>query len=321
MKFEELKKSLNNQVLPFYIIKGKDAYLRSKAQEMIENKCVNSLKDINITRYNDENFNLESVLTDLSAMPMMADYRVIVLKDLNIKSATDTNAILKALQTKNQCNVLIISDSLESNWYKSLVSLATIIECDGLDELMLQKIALKTFQDNQVKIDAASLKMIVQFCNGDLSRINNEVNKLCNFVGEGGTVTPKIVNETVHKDLEYNIFELSNAVAKKDGELALSIVQQLLMQKESAQVLLMMILSNFRRMFFFIISKDTTLALSKKLGVKEFAVRKAKDMARSFTPVRLKSILDFGADLDYKIKSGNITAENAIYFFITNITI
>ncbi len=321
MKFVELKKSLNNEILPFYIIKGKDVYLRNKAQEMIENKCVGSLKEINITRYNDENYNIESILTDLSAMPMMADYRVVVLKDINPKSSVDISAILKAIENKSASSVLIISDAQDTNWYKNLTKYATIIDCDPLDELMLQKIALKSFQDSGVQIDATALKMLVEFCNLDLSRINNEVNKLCNYVGKNGLVNAKVVSDVVHKDLEYNIFELSNAVAKKDGALALKIVQQLLMQKESAQVLLMMILSNFRRMFFAIISKDAPAELAKKLGVKEFAIKKAKEMARSFTPVRLKSILDFGAELDYKIKAGNITAENAIYFFITNITI
>ncbi len=321
MKFVELKKSLNTKMFPFYIIKGKDVYLRNKAQEMIENKCVGSLKEINITRYNDENYNIESILTDLSAMPMMADYRVVVLKDINPKSNIDISAILKAIENKSTSNVLIISDAQDSNWYKNLTKYATIIDCDPLDELMLQKIALKSFQDSNVQIDATALKMLVEFCNLDLSRINNEVNKLCNYVGKNGLVNAGVVSDVVHKDLEYNIFELSNAVAKKDGVLALKIVQQLLMQKESAQVLLMMILSNFRRMFFAIISKNTPAELAKKLGVKEFAIKKAKEMARGFTPVRLKSILDFGAELDYKIKAGNITAENAIYFFITNITI
>ena len=43
-------------------------------------------------------------------------------------------------------------------------------------------------------------------------------------------------------------------------------------------------------------------------------------MGKRFSPVKLKNILDFGGDLDYKIKSGDISAENALYYFITNIS-
>ena len=81
-----------------------------------------------------------------------------------------------------------------------------------------------------------------------------------------------------------------------------------------------MLLSNFRRMFFAAISKDTPATLAQKLGVKEYAIKVAKDLSRRFTPVKLKNILEFGAELDLKIKSGSMNAENALYYFITNIT-
>ena len=320
MKFSELKKELNNRVDRFYIIKGKDAYLRTRAQQMIEHRCVKGLEDVNITRYNDENFNIESIITDMTAMPIMSDFRVVVLKDVNIKSSTDVTTIQKTLEKNISSNILIINDGTELNWYKPLLGLAIVVDCDTLDEIMLQRIALKGFQDNEVNINADALQNLVRFCNGDLGRINNEVNKLSNFVGKTNTITNEVIKQLVTKDLEYNVFELSNAVSKKDCATALNIVKQMLNQKESAQVLLMMILSNFRRMFYASISKETNLDLAKKLGTKEYAIKIAKDLGKRFGAMRLKSILEFGAELDYKIKSGGMTAENALYFFITHIT-
>ena len=321
MKFQELKKALNSGIDRFYIINGKDAFLRTKAQQMIEQKAVPTLQDINITRYNDDNYNLDLILSDLDAMPMMSENRIVVLKDLNLRSSNDVQLIQKKIEKKSLNNILVINDGNGLNWYKSLIKFATVVDCSPLDEFMLQKIALKGFQDNDVSIEAGALSLLIQYCNSDLNRITNEVNKLSNFVGKGGKVTKEVVSNTVHKDLEYNIFELSNAVAKKDSEEALQIVSYLLTQKESAQVLLMMLLSNFRRMFFATISKQTNAEIAQKLGVKEYSIKIAKDLARKFTPVKLKSILDFGGELDYKIKSGAMTAENAIYYFISNITL
>ena len=321
MKFQELKQTLNNGLDAVYIISGKDAYLRQKAQDMIEAKAVPNLKDINITRYTDDNYNLDSILRDLEAMPMMTDNRVVVLKDISMRSTADTDFIKKIIEKNNHIhNILLISDGVGAVWYKNLTKFATVVDCSPLDEVMLQKIALKNFQDSNVNVEASALSLLIQYCTGDLMRINNEINKLCNYVGVGGNVTTKVVEELVHKDLEYNVFELSNAVSKKDAQTALKIVRHLLTQKESPQVLLMMITSNFRRMFYATISKDTTAEIAKKLGVKEYAIKIAKEMGKRFSPVKLKNILDFGGDLDYKIKSGDISAENALFYFITNIT-
>lgn len=321
MKFSELKKELNNKVARFYIIKGDDAFLRTRAQQMIENRSVKTLEDLNITRYNDENYNIESILTDLSAMPMMSDFRVVVLKDLTVKSSNDIDAIHKLLDKKLTNNILIINDGINVNWYKPLMQDAVVVDCGALDETMLQRIALKDFQNNGVSINADALQNLIRFCNCDMGRISNEVNKLSNYVGKSNTVTNEIVKQLVTKDLEYNIFELSNAVAKKDGATAIGIVKHLLNQKESSQVLLMMILSNFRRMFFAVITKDSNAELAKKLGTKEYAIKIAKDLGKRFGAMRLKNILEFGAELDYKIKSGAMTADNALYFFITNISL
>ena len=322
MKFEELKRSLSQGIDSFYIINGKDGYLRQKAQEMIENKAVPTLKDINITRYNDDNYNLDAILSDLDAMPMMADNRVVVLKDITMRSTSDSAFILKKLESKQKTNsILIINDGLGQNWFKNLTKYATIVDCSPLDEVMLRKIALKSFQDNQVNISIDALQALIQYCSADLLKINNEVNKLSNYVGQGGMVNKKVIDEIVHKDLEYNIFELSNAVSKQDANTALQIVKYLLTQKESPQVLLMMLLSNFRRMFFAVISKESTAEIANKLGVKEYAIKVAKDIGKRFTPIKLKKILDFGGELDYKIKAGEMNAENALYYFITNITL
>ncbi len=321
MKFQDLKHELNNNLDSVYIINGKDGFLRQKAQDMIETKAVSNLKDINITRYNDDNYNLDAILRDLEAIPMMADNRVVVLKDLALRSVVDADFIKKILENNIHHSILLISDGIGATWYKNLTKFATIVDCSPLDDVILQKIALKSFQDNQVVIDASALSMLVQYCSGDLMRINNEINKLSNYVGKNGMVTTAIIADQVHKDLDYNIFELSNAVSKKDAKTALNIVRQLLIQKESPQVLLMMLTANFRRMFFAVISKESNADIAKKLGVKEYAIKVAKDMGRRFSPVKLKNIIDFGGELDYKIKSGEMSAENALYYFITNITI
>ena len=97
MKFQELKQTLNNGLDAVYIISGKDAYLRQKAQDMIEAKAVPNLKDINITRYTDDNYNLDSILRDLEAMPMMTDNRVVVLKDISMRSTADADFIKKII--------------------------------------------------------------------------------------------------------------------------------------------------------------------------------------------------------------------------------
>ena len=66
--------------------------------------------------------------------------------------------------------------------------------------------------------------------------------------------------------------------------------------------------------------KESNIDIANKLGVKEYSIKIAKQVGAKFTPAQLKRILDLGASLDYKIKSGQMNEKNALIYFVTNIS-
>jgi len=321
MKFQDLKVSLQNGVLPVYLIQGKDAFLRNKAEEMIVNTAVPTLKDINVIIFNDENANIENIMTSGLSLPMMTDKKCIVLRDVILKAEKDIAVLLGLCKNPTPSTCLIIVDSNNNACYKEIAKYAMIVDCATLDAPMVQKIVINILSKFKVSIDITALNTLLAYCNLDLMRITNEAVKLASYVGENGIIKVDDVELLVHKDVEFSIFELGNAVSKGDGKKAINIITLLLEKKEQPQTLMMMIQSNFRRMFYTVSTKLNNKDIADLLGVKEYSIKVARETARNFTPVKLKSILDLGEELDYKIKAGLMSAENALYFFVTNLTI
>ena len=320
IKFQELKKSLQNTLAPIYIIRGKDAFLREKAEEMIVNAAVETMLELNTVRYTDETADIESILTACQSMPMMSDKKAVVLRDIVFKNTKDIQVIEEYCKSPVNTTCLIIVDSSSSSCYKGVLKFAELIDCAPLDTSMIQRIVVTQLSKQTVSIDIQALNLLLAYCNMDLMRITSESNKLAMYVGSGGAITTKDVENMVTKDVEYSIFELGDAVSKKDAKKAINIIKVLLLHKEQPQILMMMIQSSFRRMFYTVISKMTNKEIADYLGIKEYAVKISRETAGRFSPARLKNILDFGAELDYKVKSGQMNAENALYFYVTNIT-
>lgn len=318
MKFQDLKKNLTQKIENLYYISGDDAFLRQKAVEMIENRAV-SLRDLNILRFDDENTDLGNIVSACRALPMMDERRVVVLKDINIKKQDDLKPLIEYAKTPTPSTVLVVVNGAGGSNYKKFEELAVTVDCGKLEPNMLARLVLNELSKFNCKINSDALASLIDYCAQDYTRIYNETIKLGNLIGSGGVITLADVAENVNREVEYDIFELSNAVINKDGAKALAIIEQLLERKESPQKLLMLVQSSFRRMFYAISSKETNAVIAQKLGVKEFAVKKSREQAAKFTPVRLKKILDLGALLDYQIKSGAITDDNALFYFITNI--
>lgn len=318
MKFVELKKSLSS-IKPAYLVRGSDAYLRQKATDMIIAHAL-QFKDLNLSVFNDENTDISAILSALKSIPMMDKYRVVMLRDIAVKKADEIAAIVEYAKKPLDSTVLLVVDSAGSNVYKKLEPLCEVVDCSPLDVAMLGKLVANQLAGFGVKINSDALNVLVQYCNNDYTRINNEVIKLGNLLGSGGLVTREIVEQNVHREVEYDIFELSNAAAAKNGARAMQIINQLLIKKESPQVLLMLILSNFRRMFYATTSREPVSKIAEHLGVKEYAIKVARDVGAKFTPAQLKKILDLGAELDFKIKSGQTSDKNALLFFVANIS-
>lgn len=316
MRFVELKQSLSKNILPAYLLTGKDDYLKESAQAMIEKACASNMPDFNISRFNDENFDQNKIVDCANSFPMGDKYRVVVVKGLGDK--VPLQLLQDYLKKPSPTTCMILYDTGSQN-LKNLAKLCEHVDCNYLDFPMLEKIVSKKFAENNIKIDAFALKNLVEFCNFDLMRINLEIQKLSAAVESSGVVDSELVNKLVHKNVEYTVFQLSNAVAEKDRKKAIELLDLMLDSRESPQVLLMLLVSSFKRMFYAVTTKASDDELASMLEVKPYAIKISRNLARSFNQIKLKNILDLAGELDFDIKNGKITDENAIYFFVSSI--
>ena len=60
------------------------------------------------------------------------------------------------------------------------------------------------------------LQMLVEFLGSDLSKINNELEKLMIILPQGSTITPKIIEDNIGISKDYNVFELRKALGERD---------------------------------------------------------------------------------------------------------
>ncbi len=315
MKFQELKKNLVSSLPNLFFIKGEDAFLREKAVEMIVSRAV-KLKELNALFYDDESTDMVAIVNSCRALPMMDEHRVVVLKDLAVKKADELTPLVEYLKAPTPSTIVVVVVSESLLIYKKIEEQAIVVDCSYLDTAMLSRLVVSELTKNGVQINQDALEALIDYCNHDYMRISNEIVKLVNFVGNG-VIDRNIVDISVVKDVEYDIFELTNAVSEKNGSAAISIIKNLLLRKEPPQKLLIMLQNSFRRMFFAMSSKESNEVVATKLNVKPYAVKKAREQGAKFGIAKLKKCMDLGAQLDFSVKNGKITDENALINYVS----
>ena len=302
-----LKKRLQKKIEPCYLVQGEDILLYDEALKLIKNACNLSFEEFNFQKFDDDTFSADLVLDALETLPFASEKKVVLLKNITKFSEDFKKKLVAYLKSPLPSTCLVIFDF--ANKFDFLIS--EKISAKRLDEESLKNIVEEELSKSHKAIKKEALSLLLSYCCDYYSLIKNELKKLSDAPTD--VITEKDIANMVTKETEYSVFELTEALSKKDAKKAVELLS--LMDKDTKTFNL--ILNHFRRLFFVAISKDEDLP--KLLNVKEYAIVKAKELSRNFSKIQLKNIYSLLDDVDFYIKNGQMQIENALYYLIFGI--
>ena len=217
---------------------------------------------------------IRSTIEALRTLPFFGGEKLVWLKNANFlgddqkaRSGSVQTALEELTETLDggfgpEITFLISAIEVDKrrSFYKSLSKRAELQVFDKLDSSrggweeeatdMVQTRAKK----RKLQFEDDALELFVLLTGGDTREIENELEKIDIYLGKERGVALDVVRELVPLTREGVIFDLSNALAERDLERALDLVQQLLDQGESAiGILLVAILPTVRNL---LLAKD-----------------------------------------------------------------
>lgn len=295
-----------------YVLKG-DAFLCRNAKNYIIKTL--DIADINVFDYDDENFDANGIVNSCNQFSFFNEKRLVCVnytaKDL---TSTEKTSLQNYIDNYNENCVLVFLDDSSSKVFDVLKNV-NVVECKMSQEYIVEHI-LTEFKAKGKNIEPSTCKMLVEYCLSDITRINQEIKKICDYMANKTEVTQDIIDYLVVKETELQVFALTDALGAKNKTKALKILNDMLNAGEAPIKILALISGQFRRMMFAKINKGSSADLAKALGCKEYAVTKAKQQANGFSAGALKRIINLLLDADYNIKSGQMSQENSLYFLV-----
>lgn len=316
MKFVELKKNLKTEIKNNYILKGEDEYLLSHAFELIKDACNIELPELNLLTFK-EDVDFDFVVKALETLPVFVDKKLIYVK-LTSKDFKNESKLEEYLKNVNTTSVLVVSVS-NTGYLKGLEKHFEVVDCNRLPKDIIFPFVVNELKKSGKTINKDACELLCDYTNCDLSKITNELTKCVSYIGDGEIIEIADIMLLVGKSVEFQIFELTEALAKKNAVKVYEILSVIKTKKDEFRGLLALIYKHFRRLFMVGIASEPKSELAKKLGVHEYAITKSQEQARLFTKKQLKEINDICHQLDYDIKQSNMTPENAIDYIVLKI--
>ena len=217
---------------------------------------------------------IRSTIEALQTLPFMGGGKLVWLKNANflgdspigraasVQDALETLSGTIATDFGTDVTFLVSAPEVDKrrSFYKSLAKRAELQVFDRLDatrsgwEEEATEVARPRANKRTLQFDDDALELFVLLTGGDTRQIDNELDKIDIFLGDERTVNVDVVRELVPLSRAGVIFELGNALAERDLDLALRLVRRLLDQGESAiGILLVAILPTVRNL---LLAKD-----------------------------------------------------------------
>lgn len=173
-------------------------------------------------------------------------------------------------------------------------------------------------QTKQLAIDNPLLQRAVNLTNGDLWRLNNELDKLAAYA-QDHSLTAEVVQNLVTANLADNIFALMDALANRDPSLANRLLADLVQGGEDPIGLMAILASQFRKLILIKSLAEQRRPLGeiiRETGLHPYAVSSSLKQVNRFSLNWLIAGYQRLVQLDWKIKSGELVPADALDHFL-----
>jgi len=163
-----------------------------------------------------------------------------------------------------------------------------------------------------VKLDADAAGSLASAVGSDTERIEQEIKKLGAYAGDA-TVTAADVRALVSGAIEADVFELTQAVVRKDARTAVATLERLLADGNAVQQILALLLWQFRVLLFASAMRSSADAerMAKAIRSSPYAIQRATAFARRVTRADVLRAYEAIYAADQVIKTGRAESDVA----------
>jgi len=217
-------------IKPIYFLMGEEAYYIDKLSEFIESSVLTEEeRGFNQVVLYGRDVSIEDIIGQAKRYPMMAEYQVVIVKEAQDLSRTIEKLSAYA-EAPQPSTVLVVNYKYKKidkrkAFYKILKKHGVVYESKKLYENQVADWIRRVLAPKNYSISPKAAQMLVEFLGTELSKINNELEKLQIILKPGSEITPEHIEENIGISKDFNNFELRNAIGNRDSKKAYQIVK------------------------------------------------------------------------------------------------
>ena len=265
---------------PVYWLEGEEEYFIDKVMKYAESNILKeSETGFNLSVFYGKDADWTAVINSCRRYPMFAERQVVLLKEA--QQMRDIEKLEAYIENPLTSTIFVVSYKEKkvdgrTRLAKLLKEKGVVLTTKKLYDNQLPEWTEELVQSKELSISQKALMLLVDHIGNDLSRIENEIDKIAINLGKRKGITETDVELYVGVSKDFNVFELQASLATKNLSKAIQIIQYFEANPKAApiQLILPSLYAFFSKVFMIygLNTKDEkTIATS--LGINPFFIK------------------------------------------------
>lgn len=306
-----------------YLVFGEETFLLDEAQVLLKDKTLrDGAIDFNFDRLYATDSSASQVRDIVETLPVMCPRRLVIYKGVHNLKDKDWEVLTPLLEDPvDSCTFVLIADRVDKRkkYFKKIADKGVVVELKRPFENQIPAwIEYIAFQ-NEVDLDAEGVRLIHQMVGGSLTEINNELKKLKQYLGDKKKPSAEDILHVVSQVRIDSIFDLANAIGKRDRAGALTYLANLLESGENEMAVVALILRHIRILAAVKDGMKQGLVggrLGARAGVSSFFLKQYMEQARAWSDEKIARTIEALHQTDKALKSSPVSSHIWLENFI-----
>lgn len=300
----------NGNIKPIYFLMGEEPYYIDKISDYIEANVLDEAeKGFNQMVLYGRDISIDDVASNAKRYPMMAERQVVIVKEAQDLSRTIEKLVSYA-ENPQPTTVLVINYKYKKldkrkALYKAIQKSGLVFESKKLYENQVADWIRRVLSGQKYSISPKAAQMLVEFLGTELSKIDNELNKLKIILPEGTQITPEHIETHIGISKDYNNFELRKAVGERNTMKAFKIAKYFEENpKDNPMVVTVSLLFNFfsQLLHFHGLNDKSPRSVASALKVNPYFVNEYITAGRNYPMKKVSAVINTLREFDVKSK-------------------
>ncbi len=298
---------------------GNNSFVIRQRLDQLISKFVEKYGELALEQFDGEEDELQTTIDGLQSLPFLAKKKLVVVRNggLNKEFAEAAEQIISSIG--DSTDVIFYEPQIDKRtaYFKMLKSQTRFEEFSELDAHNLAKWLVEKAKNQGGQLGFADASYLVERLGTNQSLVANELEKLLIY---NTHITHENIDLLIEPTPRSKVFDLLDAAFAGHKEQALRLYDEQRAQKVEPQAILAMIAWQLQQIAIAKMAGDRSVTeVSRDSGMKEYPLRKAKNLADKISDNELKKMVSEALDIDWRGKTTALDMDEALKTYIVSL--